>query len=153
MEDTKLPLTTWFLALYLIGQAKTGISSLALMRQLGVHYRTAWLIHSKIMGAMCEREEAYPLRGKVQIDDAYLGGERNGGMPVRGSENKVPIVAAISLDDAGHPLNVKLATVQTFSFAAIADWNQAALSRGCEGSATGWLASVLWPKWVALISP
>ena len=38
MEATKLPLTTWFLAFYLIGQAKTGISSLALMRQLGVHY-------------------------------------------------------------------------------------------------------------------
>lgn len=132
MEATKLPLTTWFLAFYLIGQAKTGISSLALMRQLGVHYRTAWLIHSKIMEAMCEREEAYLLRGKVQIDDAYLGGERNGGKPGRGSENKVPIVAAVSLDDAGHPLHVKLATVQTFSFAAIADWSQAALSRGCE---------------------
>ena len=132
MEATKLPLTTWFLAFYLIGQAKTGISSLALMRQLGVHYRTAWLIHSKIMEAMCEREEAYPLRGKVQIDDAYLGGERNGGKPGRGSENKVPIVAAVSLDDAGHPLHVKLATVRTFSFAAIADWSQAALTRGCE---------------------
>ena len=56
------------------------------MRQLDVHYQTAWLIHSKIMEAMCEREHAYPLRGKVQIDDAYLGGERNGGMPGRGSE-------------------------------------------------------------------
>ena len=74
MEATKLPLTTWFLAFYLIGQAETGISSLALMRQLGVNYRTAWLIHNKIMEAMCEREEAYLLRGKVQIDDAYLGG-------------------------------------------------------------------------------
>jgi transposase-like protein len=132
MEATKLPLTTWFLAFYLIGQAKTGISSLALMRQLGVHYRTAWLMHNKIMEAMCEREEAYLLRGKVQIDDAYLGGERNGGKPGRGSENKVPIVAAVSLDDAGHPLHVKLATVRTFSFAAIADWSQASLSRGCE---------------------
>ena len=35
MEATKLPLTTWFLAFYLVGQAKTGISSLALMRHLG----------------------------------------------------------------------------------------------------------------------
>lgn len=31
------------------------------------------------MQAMSEREEAYLLRGKVQIDDAYLGGERCGG--------------------------------------------------------------------------
>ena len=41
IEATKLPLTTWFLAFYLVGQAKTGISSLALMRHLGVNYRTA----------------------------------------------------------------------------------------------------------------
>ena len=41
MEATKLPLTTWFLAFYLVGQTKTGISSLALMRHLGVNYRTA----------------------------------------------------------------------------------------------------------------
>ena len=153
MKATKLPLTTWFLAFYVIGQAKTGISSLALMRQLGVHYRTPWLIRSKIMEAMCEREEAYPLRGKVQNDDAYLGGERNGGRPGRGSENKVPIVAAVSLDDAGHPLQVRVATVQTFCFAAIADWSQEALSRGCEVICDGLAcASVLWPKWVALIS-
>ena len=62
-----MPQPTWFLAFYLIGQAKTGISSLALMRQLGVHYRTAWLIHNKIMEAMCEREEACLLRRKVQL--------------------------------------------------------------------------------------
>jgi hypothetical protein len=56
------------------------------------------------------------------LDDAYLGGERCGGKPSRGSENKVPIVAAVSIDDEGHPHYVKLATVATFSFAAIADW-------------------------------
>ena len=38
---TKLPLTTWFLAIYLISQAKTGLSALALKRQLDVSYRTA----------------------------------------------------------------------------------------------------------------
>jgi hypothetical protein len=92
------------------------------MRQLGVNYRTSWLIHIKIMPKRCEREEAYLLWGKVQVDDAYLGGERNGGNAGRGSENKVPIVAAVSIDDAGQPVNVKLSTVRMFSFAAIADW-------------------------------
>ena len=46
MEATKLPLTKWFQAFYLVGDAKTGISSLSLMRKLGVNYRTAWLLHS-----------------------------------------------------------------------------------------------------------
>ena len=38
---TKLPLTTWFLAIHLVTQAKTGISALSLHRQLGVSYNTA----------------------------------------------------------------------------------------------------------------
>ena len=37
-----MPLTTWFLAFYLIGQAKTGISSLELSRHLGVNY--GWVL-------------------------------------------------------------------------------------------------------------
>jgi len=62
MEAVKLPLTTWFLPFYLIGQANIGIVSLALLRQLGVNYRTAWLVHDKFMQTMCEREEAYLVR-------------------------------------------------------------------------------------------
>jgi len=132
MEATKLPLTIWFLAFYLIGQAKSSTSSLALMRQLGVNYRTAWLMHNKIIQAMSEQEEACVLHGKVQLDDAYLGGERNGGKAGRGSENKVPIVAAVSLDEDGHPIHVKVSRVKAFSFVAIADWAQSSLARGCE---------------------
>ena len=44
----------------------------------------------------------------------------------------MPIVAAISLDEAGHPIHVKVTKVETFSFAAIADWAQDGLARGCE---------------------
>ena len=44
-----------------------------------------------------------------------------------GTENKFPFVEAPSLDDAGHPLHVKLTTVGGFSFAEIADWSQASL--------------------------
>ena len=46
-EVTKLPLTTWFLAIYLLIQAKTGLSALSLHRQLGVSYNTAWSIKQK----------------------------------------------------------------------------------------------------------
>ena len=62
-QGTKLPLTTWFLAIYLISQAKTGLSALALKRQLGVSYPTAWLIHHKLMQVMAEHEERYVLEG------------------------------------------------------------------------------------------
>jgi len=121
-QGTKLPLTIWFLAIYLISQAKTGLSALALKRQLGVSYPTAWLIHHKLMQVMTEREDRYVLEGKVQVDDAYLGGERSGGKVGRGSENKVPFVAAVSLSDDGRPLRIKLTPVSGFTLNAISVW-------------------------------
>ncbi len=121
-QSTKLPLTIWFLAIYLISQAKTGLSALALKRQLGVSYPTAWLIHHKLMQVMADREERYTLEGDVQVDDAYLGGERSGGKVGRGSENKIPFVAAVSLCEKGHPQHVKLTPVPGFTLKAIAAW-------------------------------
>lgn len=130
--STKLPLRTWFLAIYLLSQAKTGLSALALKRQVGVSYPTAWLMHQKIMHAMAERESQHRLDGTVQLDDAYLGGERSGGKAGRGSENKVPFVAAVSVDDQGHPQYVKLAPVSGFTLEAVGQWAQAALMPGAR---------------------
>ena len=129
-QGTKLPLTTWFLAIYLISQAKTGLSALALKRQLGVSYPTAWLIHHKLMQVMADREDRYLLEGKVQVDDAYLGGERAGGKVGRGSENKVAFVAAVSLNEADRPLRVRLTPVPGFTLKAVAAWAKDHLAPG-----------------------
>lgn len=129
-QGTKLCLTVWFLAIYLISQAKTGLSALALKRQLGVSYPTAWLIHHKLMQAMAEREQRDVLEGQVQVDDAYLGGECSGGKVGRGSENKVPFVAAVSLSDDGHPLRTQLTPVPGFSLKAIEQWATTHLAPG-----------------------
>jgi transposase-like protein len=136
LDSTKLPLRTWFLAMYLVSQAKTGLSALALMRSLGTSYRTAWLIHQKLMCAMAQRDSETPLTGAVQLDDAYLGGERPG-VGGRGSPNKVPIVAAVSTDDAGHPMRVKVNTVTGFTTKAITDWARAHLAPGCDVRSDG----------------
>ncbi len=130
-QSTQLALTVWFMAIYLISQAKTNVSALALKRLLGVSYPTAWLVQHKLMQTMAERDTLYSLEGQIQIDDAYLGGELTGGKAGRGSENKVPFVAAVSLDQAGHPLYIKMAPVPGFTLKAIADWAQGNLSPGC----------------------
>jgi transposase-like protein len=130
MEHTKLGLTTWFLAIYLISQAKTGLSSLALKRQLGVSYPTAWLIHQKINRAMASQDSTHRLSGAVELDDAYLGGERAGGKSGRGSENKVAFVAAVSVTGQGHPMYLKLNLVSGFTLQAIGDWAKASLVPG-----------------------
>jgi len=128
--STKLPLTRWFLAIYLISQAKTGLSALQLKRDIGVSYPTAWLMHHKIMTAMAAREAQHQLSGAVQVDDAYLGGERAGGKPGRGSENKVPFVAAVSLNEKGFPCFAKLTPVPGFTHQAISNWARANLAEG-----------------------
>ena len=80
------------------------------------------------MQAMAEREEHHVLAGNVQVDDAYLGGERSGGKVGRGSENKIPFVAAVSLTDQGHPLPIKLTPVPGFTLKAVALWAKAHLA-------------------------
>lgn len=127
-EQTKLPLRTWFLAIYLLSQAKTGLSSLALKRRLGVSYPTAWALQHKINHAMAQREGKHKLAGSVQLDDAYLGGENPGGKPGRGSENKTPFVAAVSLSDKGRPQFVKLNRVSGFMTDASKAWATANLA-------------------------
>ena len=103
-EATKLPLRHWFLAMHLLTQAKNNVSALELKRHLGVSYPTAWLVKHKLMEVMRLREDSRQLSGRVEIDDAYLGGERSGGKTGRGSENKVPFIAAVQTTEAGQPV-------------------------------------------------
>ncbi len=102
-EATKLPLSRWFLAMHLLTQSKNNVAALELKRHLGVCYKTAWLIKHKLMEVMRVREDGRQLDGRVEIDDAYLGGERSGGKAGRGSENKVPFVAAVQTTPDGQP--------------------------------------------------
>ena len=102
-----------------VSQAKTGLSALELERHVGVSYPTAWLMHHKLMTAMAAQEARHRLSGCVQVDDAHLGGERAGGKPGRGSENKVPFIAAVSLNDLGNPLYAKVTPVPGFTSEAI----------------------------------
>jgi hypothetical protein len=76
------------------------------------------------------REKRYVLDGKVQVDDAYLGGERTGGKAGRGSENKMPFVAAVSLTADDRPLRVRLSPVSGLTLTAIAAWARDYLAPG-----------------------
>jgi transposase-like protein len=114
-QDTKLPLTTWFAAIYHLAQAKNGISSIELARRLGVRQPTAWLMKHKLMRAMAAREAGKPaLSGRVEVDDAYLGGERQGGERGRGAAGETPIVAAVETTPERRPRRLKLSVVEGF---------------------------------------
>ena len=97
---TKLPLTAWFLAIYHLSQSKGGMSSVELARRLGTRQPTAWLMKHKLMAAMVAREAEKPrLAGRVEVDDAYLGGARSQQQAGRVRPARAGPVAAVETRD------------------------------------------------------
>ena len=129
---TKLPLVTWFQAIYQLSQSKGGISSIELGRRLGVRQPTAWLIKQKLMQAMAAREAGKPkLEGRIEVDDAYLGGERSGKRG-RGAAGKTPFVAAVETTPERRPRRLRLTVVKGFRKSEVEKLAQANLAAGSD---------------------
>lgn len=129
-EYTKLPLTTWFLGMYMLTQTKNGVSALELKRQLGIGYNAAWRMKHKLLQVMKERDDSKPLSGMIQMDDAYWGGEHHGGKRGRGAPGKTPFVAAVQTDEDGHPIAMRFTKLKGFRKAEISKWAQRHLVAG-----------------------
>ncbi|MEP6588670.1 MAG: IS1595 family transposase [Polaromonas sp.] len=128
-QATKLPLTRWFLAMHLLTQAKNNVSALELKRHLGVRYKCAWLMKHKLLQVMCEREDSRQPGGRVEVDDAYLGGALPGGKRGRGSPNKVSFIAAVQTTPAGHPVCLKKLE---FTTQALTQWAKKTLRASAQ---------------------
>lgn len=99
-QDSHLPLTIWFRAMWQVTSQKNGISALGLQRVLGLgSYKTAWAMLHKLRRAMV-RPGRERLSGSVEADETYLGGLEEG---VRGrqTESKALIVVAAEEDGKG----------------------------------------------------
>lgn len=76
-ENTKLPLSVWFTAIYLATNHKKGISSVQLAADLGISQKSAWFVLSRIR-EMLKEEQPVMLTGEVEVDSTFIGGkERN----------------------------------------------------------------------------
>jgi transposase-like protein len=94
LHRTKIPLTHWFWAAYLMTIDRRGVSALLLQRQLGLTcYETAWMMLHKLRRAMVNAARE-PLRGEVEVDDTWIGGEQAG---LRGSRQLKDRRAALVL--------------------------------------------------------
>jgi ISXO2-like transposase domain len=80
-------------------------------RRLGTTQTTAWKIKHKLAQVMMERDAQKPLECRVEMDDAFLGGERSGGKRGRKSW-KTPIVAAVETTKDGRPVRLKLRRIK-----------------------------------------
>ena len=107
MHASKLALTVWFWAAYLMATHSNGISALQLQKQLGIgSYRSAWLLAHKLRTVMVDPERG-PLSGLVEIDEASLPFRTKSDPPGtargRSHDGKMLIVGAIELGDQTRP--------------------------------------------------
>jgi transposase-like protein len=72
-ENTKIPLSKWFVAIYIATSHKKGISSIQLSKDIGVTQKTAWFILGRIR-EMLKAKAPQMLNGMVEIDETYVGG-------------------------------------------------------------------------------
>ena len=128
-HGTKLALSKWFLAIYLLTQHKQSISALQLSRDLGVKYDTAWRMKHKLMQVMLERGRQDTLGDRIEIDDAYLGGEMPGRRG-RGARHKTPFIAAVETTQDGRPMKLHLRRVGGFRQREIARYASTSLVPG-----------------------
>jgi len=99
-QDSHLPLTTWFRALWYVTTQKPGVSALGLQRVLGLgSYKTAWAMLHKLRRAMV-RPGRDRLRGTVEVDETYWGAEE-AGVIGRRTEAKAILLVAAEADGAG----------------------------------------------------
>jgi transposase-like protein len=102
MENTKLSLPTWFAAMFLIVNAKKGISSLQLARDLNINKNSAWYLQKRIRSAMSQ--SCKMLSGIVEVDETYIGGSMTNmhkkrkiksNMATTGMSHKMPVLGML----------------------------------------------------------
>ena len=100
MHRSKLPLTVWFWAAHLMATHSNGMSALQFQAQLGITYKTAWLLVQKLRRSMVDPERE-PLEGVVEVDQAEIPFRADDSFfnPVK--SGKILIAGAVEVIDRG----------------------------------------------------
>lgn len=98
-ENTKIPLTKWFLATYILSVHSKGISSLQLASWLGVTQKTAWHLNHRIRVMLTDTAPEL-LEGIVEVDETYVGGSLKNihakkKEALKGLDNKTMVFGAV----------------------------------------------------------
>ena len=127
-QDSHLPLTIWFRAIWQVTSQKNGISALGLQRVLGLgSYKTAWAMLHKLRRAMV-RPGRDRLSGTVEVDETYWGAEESG-LIGRLSVNKAIIAVAVE-EDGRRIGRVRLQTIPNLTRAALHGFIAASVEPG-----------------------
>jgi transposase-like protein len=93
-HDSHLPLPKWFIATFLICEARKGMSANQMKRILGVSYKTAWYLCHRIRAAMKETNQPM-LEGTVEMDETWVGGRERKGRGWNRPDNNKEVVIGI----------------------------------------------------------
>jgi len=91
-HKSELSLRSWFYAIFLMAQTRTGVASMQLERELGVNHRTALRMFRQIRSLMGDGSTT--LSGAVEADETYVGGKRPGKRG-RGAAGKVIVFGMV----------------------------------------------------------
>src|SRR5438445_12704397 len=72
-EDSAIGLDKWLCAIWMLANAKNGVSSYEIHRSLGVTQKTAWFMLQRIRLAL-QSEDFGPIGGEVEVDETFIGG-------------------------------------------------------------------------------
>src|ERR1022692_3966394 len=75
MEDSPIGLDKWLPAMWMLQNAKNGISSCEVARALGVTQKTAWFLLHRIRLAQQGKQGGGKLGGEVEVDETFIGGK------------------------------------------------------------------------------
>ena len=117
---TKLPLVKGFWAIYWVASDKGSISALRLSKLIGITWRSAFRILSKLRTAMGHRDTLYRLEQIIELDDAFIGG-KGPGKRGRGAEGKTSVLIACE-NFNGNPGFVALEAVTAVNKCTVADF-------------------------------
>lgn len=137
-DRTRMPLRTWFAAMWFVTSQKDGASALGLKRVLGLgSYQTAWSLLHKLRRAMV-RPGRDRLCGRIEVDETYVGGSNVGGKRGRGSEGKEIVVIAVEVHSPKGFGRVRMRQIPDVSGSSLMPFVCDVAERGSEIMTDGW---------------
>lgn len=137
-ERTKMPLKTWFAAMWFVTSQKDGASALGLKRVLGLgSYQTAWTWLHKMRQAMV-RPGRDQLSGRIEVDETYIGGSGRSVKRGRGSEKKEIVVIAVEIHSPKGFGRVRMRRIPDVSGDSLVSFICDVAEKGSEILTDGW---------------
>lgn len=141
LHGSKLKLTVWFWAAYLMATHSNGISALQLQKQLGLgSYKSAWLLCAKLRRALVAPDRQ-PLAGLVEVDETEIPCRAKDDPPTgaggRSGQGKLLIAGAVEVRPGG-PGRIRLAAIEDFSASSLHAFLAAGLAPRATAKTDGW---------------